>query len=161
MAKILACCALCLALVAGWQYSQTQAESAILCGVSGQEIDPVEEELRVKYPEVFKQPCVVGFGAEWCRYCPAQKAHLRALAARGYRVAYFDIDDHPELFEFLGGKVEGESVPYVVVFVKGKIEHSFEGLTYWRKIAKVAKECLIDYDADIDIRIGPWIWIRV
>lgn len=151
MAKILACCALSLVLLAGWGHSQTQEDGSLLRGIPGQEA--VEEELRVKYPKVFKRPVVVSFGAEWCRWCPAQKIHLRTLQTRGYRVIYFNIDDHKELFEFLGGKVEGDSVPLTVVVVKGKVKVSFNGLTYWRTIARAARECRDKRNVDIDIKI--------
>jgi thiol-disulfide isomerase/thioredoxin len=147
--KILACCALCLALVAGWQHTAIQAEGTVLCIVPGQ--TTLEEELRVKYPKLFKANVVVSFGADWCKWCPAQKAHLRALKARGYQVAYFDLDDHPELFGFFGGEIE--ATPLTVVLVQGKVKKSFEGLTYWRHIARYARECKMRRDIDIDIKI--------
>jgi thioredoxin-like negative regulator of GroEL len=143
--KILACCALCLAFVSGWQYTETQGEGTLLCPVSRSEIDTTEEELRIKYPKLYEQNTVVGFGADWCKWCPLQKAHLQALTVRGYRVAYFDIDDHKDLYEYMRGDVDG--VPYIAVFVEGKIKTHFDRLTYWRRIARQAKECRIKLKA--------------
>jgi hypothetical protein len=101
----------------------------------------VEEELRVKYPKLFDENTVVSFGVKVCRWCPAQKVHLWRLKAQGYRVRYFDAEEHTELYDYLRDTSTNPELPFTVVFVEGKIKKAFAGLTYWRKLAKEAQEC--------------------
>lgn len=139
MAKILACIAICLACLQGGQYLQAEEQNTLLRELSGQKVVPPEglEE----YAELWEDNYIVGFSADWCIWCPAQKVNWAALKRKGYRVKVYDVDEHPGLYAYFRDNGVTEGIPYTATFVEGEIKHRFKGVINWRRIAKKAEDC--------------------
>lgn len=60
---------------------------------------------------------VIAFGADWCAQCRADKPKLAAMAEKGVRVMYVDIDDHPDLARHYRVK----NVPTYLVVRDGRV----------------------------------------
>ena len=88
---------------------------------------------------VLEKNTIVYFGIRNCRFCPAQKAIIRALEAEGYRVAIYDAIKDSSLYHDLRGKTT--EVPLTVIVVDGKVKKRYKGITTGRRIRRMAQEC--------------------
>ena len=69
-------------------------------------------------------PVLVDFSATWCAPCRRMEPALEALA-KDFSVVKVDVDAEPELAQ----KYEVQSLPTLLIFVNGKVENKFVGLT--------------------------------
>jgi len=134
----IACALFCLSLGGGQGYGEVQDQSTLVDLLAR----PTAPEGLEDYQELWDEPTIVLFGAQWCVFCPRQKKIIGSLEKAGYRTATFDADKNPKLYQHLKGKTTG--LPLTVIFVKGVVVKKFVGITSAAKIEKAAKECKIN-----------------
>lgn len=74
--------------------------------------------------------------AQWCRYCPAQKAVLNNLKDQGYITYNFDVDKFPDVAK----KMATGPIPLTVIMDKGHEVKRFEGGTSANTLKKYLRK---------------------
>jgi thiol-disulfide isomerase/thioredoxin len=117
--KILAYCLISLACFVSTELAKAQTTNRFSDFLSGSEIQTqLPEELRTGKHIVY-------FGANWCIWCPAQKASLKTLEKK-CEVTYYDAEKDVEIYNYL--RDDEKRIPLTIILIDGKIKRRFVGV---------------------------------